>query len=215
MRIRQAVATGLLAMTPALTGCLVHTHSVLKTRLPDVVLELDLRPVAQAGGRAQRRHPEHDRHRPGGRLHRRQRQQGRGHVLLPLQRLYHHRQARTDPRPPELPVVRQPGARHGLRWQDLQDADPAQELRHHRLRRGDQQLAEGPLQPAPRRDPRFPADSWAAARPGRLHDPGQPDPRRTQEAQGHHRGARLRHRVPLPASGPGCPARSASSTSAV
>jgi hypothetical protein len=37
MTIRQAVATGLLAMTPALTGCLVHTRSVLKTRLPDVV----------------------------------------------------------------------------------------------------------------------------------------------------------------------------------
>ncbi|MGA2896402.1 MAG: outer membrane lipoprotein-sorting protein [Acidobacteriaceae bacterium] len=35
--IRQAVATGLLAMTPALTGCLVHTRSVLKTRLPDIV----------------------------------------------------------------------------------------------------------------------------------------------------------------------------------
>jgi outer membrane lipoprotein-sorting protein len=37
MTIRQAAATGLLAMTPALTGCLVHRHSVLKTRLPDVV----------------------------------------------------------------------------------------------------------------------------------------------------------------------------------
>ena len=37
MKIQQAVAAGLLAMTPALTGCLVHTHSVLKTRLPDVV----------------------------------------------------------------------------------------------------------------------------------------------------------------------------------
>jgi hypothetical protein len=37
MKIRQAVAIGLLAMTPALTGCLVHTHSVLKTRLPDLV----------------------------------------------------------------------------------------------------------------------------------------------------------------------------------
>ena len=39
-------------MTPALTGCLVHTHSVLKTRLPDVVLQLDIGPVAEAGGRA-------------------------------------------------------------------------------------------------------------------------------------------------------------------
>ena len=29
---------GLLALAPALTGCLVHTHSVLKTRPPDVVL---------------------------------------------------------------------------------------------------------------------------------------------------------------------------------
>ena len=37
MKIQQAVATGLLAMTPALTGCLTHTRSVLKTRLPDVV----------------------------------------------------------------------------------------------------------------------------------------------------------------------------------
>jgi outer membrane lipoprotein-sorting protein len=38
MRIRQAVAIGLLALTPALTGCLVHKHSVLKTRPPAVVL---------------------------------------------------------------------------------------------------------------------------------------------------------------------------------
>jgi outer membrane lipoprotein-sorting protein len=37
MRIRQALAAGLLALTPALTGCLVHTRSVLKTRPPDVV----------------------------------------------------------------------------------------------------------------------------------------------------------------------------------
>jgi outer membrane lipoprotein-sorting protein len=37
MRIRQAFATGLLALTPALTGCLTHTHVVMKTRLPDVV----------------------------------------------------------------------------------------------------------------------------------------------------------------------------------
>jgi len=37
MRIRQAFAIGLLALAPALTGCLVHTHSVLKTRPPDVV----------------------------------------------------------------------------------------------------------------------------------------------------------------------------------
>jgi hypothetical protein len=37
MRIRQAFAVGLLALTPVLTGCLVHTHSVLKTRPPDIV----------------------------------------------------------------------------------------------------------------------------------------------------------------------------------
>jgi hypothetical protein len=42
MRIRQAVAIGLLALTPALTGCLVHTHTVLKTRPPDVVLNAAL-----------------------------------------------------------------------------------------------------------------------------------------------------------------------------
>lgn len=42
MRIRNAFAAGLLALTPALTGCLSHTHSVLKTRLPDVVLNATL-----------------------------------------------------------------------------------------------------------------------------------------------------------------------------
>jgi hypothetical protein len=42
MTIKQAVAAGLLAMTPALTGCLVHTHSVLKTRLPDIVFNSTL-----------------------------------------------------------------------------------------------------------------------------------------------------------------------------
>jgi hypothetical protein len=42
MRIKQAAATGLLALTPALTGCLVHTHSVLKTRPPDVVISAGL-----------------------------------------------------------------------------------------------------------------------------------------------------------------------------
>lgn len=42
MRIKQAAAIGLLALTPALTGCLVHTHSVLKTRPPDVVLNATL-----------------------------------------------------------------------------------------------------------------------------------------------------------------------------
>jgi hypothetical protein len=42
MKIQQAVAAGLLAMTPALTGCLVHTHSVLKTRPPTIVLGANL-----------------------------------------------------------------------------------------------------------------------------------------------------------------------------
>jgi outer membrane lipoprotein-sorting protein len=42
MRIRKAFATGLLALTPALTGCYRHTHSVLKTRLPDIVLSASL-----------------------------------------------------------------------------------------------------------------------------------------------------------------------------
>jgi len=42
MRIRQAVAIALLALTPALTGCFRHTHTVLKTRLPDVVLSSSL-----------------------------------------------------------------------------------------------------------------------------------------------------------------------------
>jgi hypothetical protein len=37
MRIRQAFSIGLLALTPVLTGCLVHTHAVLKTRPPDIV----------------------------------------------------------------------------------------------------------------------------------------------------------------------------------
>jgi len=37
MRIKKAFATGLLALTPALTGCLVHTHSVLRSRPPEVV----------------------------------------------------------------------------------------------------------------------------------------------------------------------------------
>jgi hypothetical protein len=41
MRIKQAFAAGLIALTPALTGC-SHTHSVIKTRLPDVVLNATL-----------------------------------------------------------------------------------------------------------------------------------------------------------------------------
>jgi outer membrane lipoprotein-sorting protein len=42
MRIRKAFALGLLTLTPALTGCLVHTHSVLKTRAPTIVLGTSL-----------------------------------------------------------------------------------------------------------------------------------------------------------------------------
>jgi outer membrane lipoprotein-sorting protein len=42
MRIKQAAAIGLLALTPALTGCLRHTRSVLKTRPPDIVLSTSL-----------------------------------------------------------------------------------------------------------------------------------------------------------------------------
>lgn len=42
IRIKKAFAAGLLALTPALTGCLVHTHSVLKTRPPDIVLSTSL-----------------------------------------------------------------------------------------------------------------------------------------------------------------------------
>jgi hypothetical protein len=47
MRIRQAAAIALLALTPALTGCLVHKHSVLKTRLPDVVQNATLDQLLQ------------------------------------------------------------------------------------------------------------------------------------------------------------------------
>ena len=42
MRIQKLLATGLLALTPALTGCLIRTHSVLKTRPPDVVHSTNL-----------------------------------------------------------------------------------------------------------------------------------------------------------------------------
>jgi hypothetical protein len=42
MSLRQAAAIGILCLTPALTGCLVHTHSVLKTHPPDVVLNATL-----------------------------------------------------------------------------------------------------------------------------------------------------------------------------
>ena len=42
MRIKKAFAAGLLSITPALTGCLVHKHTVLKTHPPDVVLNATL-----------------------------------------------------------------------------------------------------------------------------------------------------------------------------
>jgi outer membrane lipoprotein-sorting protein len=42
MGIRRAFATGFFALTPVLTGCLSHTRSVPKTRLPDVVLNSTL-----------------------------------------------------------------------------------------------------------------------------------------------------------------------------
>jgi outer membrane lipoprotein-sorting protein len=42
MRIRQAFAAGLVAMAPALTGCLTHVHSVPKTRPADIVMNATL-----------------------------------------------------------------------------------------------------------------------------------------------------------------------------
>jgi outer membrane lipoprotein-sorting protein len=42
MRIRQALAVGLLGLAPALTGCLTHTRIVPKTRPADVVLNATL-----------------------------------------------------------------------------------------------------------------------------------------------------------------------------
>jgi outer membrane lipoprotein-sorting protein len=47
MRIRKAFAAGLLALTPALTGCLTRTHTVLKTHPPDVVLNATLDDLLQ------------------------------------------------------------------------------------------------------------------------------------------------------------------------
>ncbi|WP_229668913.1 DUF4292 domain-containing protein [Edaphobacter acidisoli] len=46
MRIRQAFAAGLLGLAPALTGCLTHTHAVVKTRLPSVVMSTSLDQLA-------------------------------------------------------------------------------------------------------------------------------------------------------------------------
>jgi len=42
MRIKNAFAAGIFGVLPALTGCLVHKHSVLKTHPPDVVLNATL-----------------------------------------------------------------------------------------------------------------------------------------------------------------------------
>jgi outer membrane lipoprotein-sorting protein len=42
MRIKQALAMGIIAMAPALTGCLTHTRRVPKTRPADVVLNATL-----------------------------------------------------------------------------------------------------------------------------------------------------------------------------
>ena len=42
MRIKQAFASGLLAFTPVLSGCLSHTRSVPKTRPPDIVYNATL-----------------------------------------------------------------------------------------------------------------------------------------------------------------------------
>jgi len=42
MRFRRFASTGLLALIPALAGCLTRTHTVLKTRQPDVVYTTSL-----------------------------------------------------------------------------------------------------------------------------------------------------------------------------
>jgi outer membrane lipoprotein-sorting protein len=42
MRMRQALALGLIALAPALTGCLTHTYKVQKTRSADVVMDATL-----------------------------------------------------------------------------------------------------------------------------------------------------------------------------
>jgi outer membrane lipoprotein-sorting protein len=42
MRIRQALATGLVTLAPALTGCLSHTYKVAKTRPAEVVMNATL-----------------------------------------------------------------------------------------------------------------------------------------------------------------------------
>ena len=42
MRIRQALAVGLVALAPALTGCLTHIRTVPKTRPAEVVMNATL-----------------------------------------------------------------------------------------------------------------------------------------------------------------------------
>src|ERR1700730_2261320 len=42
MRIRQALAVGLVTLAPALTGCLTHIRSVPKTHPPEVVMSATL-----------------------------------------------------------------------------------------------------------------------------------------------------------------------------
>src|SRR5258705_165282 len=42
MRMRQALAVGLVTLAPALTGCLTHIRAVPKTRPPDVVMSATL-----------------------------------------------------------------------------------------------------------------------------------------------------------------------------
>src|ERR1700743_762993 len=42
MRIRQALAMGLVTLAPALTGCLTHIRTVAKTRPADVVMSASL-----------------------------------------------------------------------------------------------------------------------------------------------------------------------------
>ena len=47
MRFKRVAATGLIALIPALTGCLTHTHTVLKTRPPDAVFSASLDQLLQ------------------------------------------------------------------------------------------------------------------------------------------------------------------------
>ena len=47
MRIRQALAAGLIAMAPALTGCLSHTHYVPRTRMASIIMSTSLDQLAK------------------------------------------------------------------------------------------------------------------------------------------------------------------------